>query len=135
MSALSQQFQSLRNVPRFFKMIWAVSPGLTVTNVVLRLIQAAVPLAMLYVGKEIVDEVVRFAGQSTDAKNWWNIPQPLWFWVLLECGLAILSSLISRAITLSDSLLGDLVNNDSSVRIIRHAATLDLFQFEDAAFY
>jgi hypothetical protein len=27
------------------------------------------------------------------------------------------------------------VNNDSSVRIIRHAATLDLYQFEDAAFY
>jgi len=132
--AISQQFQSLRNIPRFFRMIWAVSPKLTLWNFLLRLVQAALPLAMLYVGKEIIDEVVRFSG-GIEGGLQWGLPGQLWFWVALECGLAIFSSLISRAITLIDSLLGDLVNNDSSVRIIRHAATLDLFQFEDATFY
>lgn len=116
-------------------MIWAVSAKLTVWNIVLRLVQAALPLAMLYVGKEIVDEVVRFSGGQAQGAIRWGMPGDLWFWVGLECGLAIFSSLIGRAITLTDSLLGDLVNNDSSVRIIRHAATLDLFQFEDATFY
>jgi ATP-binding cassette subfamily B protein len=38
-------------------------------------------------------------------------------------------------VTLADSLLGDLVSNESSERIIRHAATLDLYQFEDPVFY
>ena len=132
--AISEQFQSLRNIPRFFRMIWVVSPKLTLWNFLLRLVQASLPLAMLYVGKEIIDEVVRFSG-GIEGGLQWGLPGQLWFWVALECGLAIFSSLISRAITLIDSLLGDLVNNDSSVRIIRHAATLDLFQFEDATFY
>ena len=116
-------------------MIWAVSPKLTLWNILLRLVQAAIPLSMLYVGKEIVDEVVQFAKAGTADGAVLGLPGSLWFWVILEGGLAIFNSLIGRAITLTDSLLGDLVNNDSSVRIIRHAATLDLFQFEDATFY
>jgi ATP-binding cassette subfamily B protein len=127
------QFESLRNVPRFFRMIWAVSAKLTLWNVLLRLSQAAVPLTMLYVGKEIVDGVLTQISNPVPVE--YLLPTSLWNWVLLELGLAILSSLLNRAITLTDSLLGDLVNNDSSVRIIRHAATLDLYQFEDANFY
>ncbi len=34
-----------------------------------------------------------------------------------------------------ESLLGDLFSNDVSERLMRHAATLDLAQFEDPAFY
>jgi ATP-binding cassette, subfamily B, bacterial len=129
-----QQFAALSNVPRFFKMIWEVSPKLTTWNVILRLLQAGIPLAMLYVGKEIIDKVlsIQQLGQGT---TWLYLDKILWFWVLLELFLAVLSNLLNRAITLTDSLLGDLVNNDSSVRIIRHAATLDLYQFEDATFY
>jgi len=130
---LFAQFESLRNIPRFFRMIWQVSPSLTLWNVMLRLVQAAVPLSMLYVGKEIVDGVI--AQITNPEPTQWLLPSVLWTWVLIELGLAVLSSLLNRAITLTDSLLGDLVNNDSSIQIIRHAATLDLFQFEDANFY
>ncbi|MCC6462266.1 MAG: ABC transporter ATP-binding protein [Saprospiraceae bacterium] len=134
-SSFSEQFSSLRNVPRFFRMIWAVSPRLALWNIVLRLIQSGVPLAMLYVGKEIIDLVVKAIGDPAFASHIGSPGHPIWFWVGLELALAIASSLLNRAITLTDSLLGDLVSNDSSVRIIRHAATLDLYQFEDATFY
>jgi ATP-binding cassette subfamily B protein len=107
-------------------MIWAVSPSLSIWNVALRLLQSGVPLSMLYVGKEIIDLVVKAIGDPQSAATITTPAHPLWFWVGLELGLAVLSSLLNRAITLTDSLLGDLVNNDSSVRIIRHAATLDL---------
>jgi ATP-binding cassette subfamily B protein len=53
----------------------------------------------------------------------------------LEFGLAILSELMNRGITLLDSLLGDLLSNKTSEQLIRHAATLDLYQFEDSEFY
>lgn len=129
-----EQFASLQNVPRFFRMIWEVSPRLTVWNAALRLVQSAIPLLMLYVGKEIVDEVIAFAKVYQPGMAW-SDTYIIWYWVAAELGLAIASSLLGRAITLTDSLLGDLVNNDSSVRIIRHAATLDLYQFEDATFY
>ncbi|MCC7507522.1 MAG: ABC transporter ATP-binding protein [Saprospiraceae bacterium] len=129
----SQQFQSLRNVPRFFRMIWAVSPRLTLWNAVLRLIQAAIPVSMLYIGKEIIDEVIRLAG-SHEAHQWRDADE-LWVWVGLEFALGVFNSLLGRGITVTDNLLGDLVSNDSSVRIMRHAATLDLFQFENPTFY
>jgi len=130
-----EQFSSLRNVPRFFRMIWDVSPRLATWNIVLRLVQSAIPLLMLYVGKEIIDSVLTLIKTSTPITSFASLPSQLWWWVAAELLLAVFSSLFSRAITLTDSLLGDLVNNDSSVRIIRHAATLDLYQFEDATFY
>lgn len=127
------QFRSLNTVPRFFQMIWAVSPYMSVLNALLRLVQAALPVAMLYTGKEIIDAIVVLVGQSTSALP--SREHPVWFWLGLECGLAVLNSLLGRAITVVDNLLGDLMSNESSIRIMKHAATLDLYQFENATFY
>jgi len=126
---IKDQFSALKNLPPFFKMIWATSPPMAFGNVLLRLITAAIPLAMLYVGKEIIDEVI---AQSTAEQRDLN-----YIWILLgiEFGLAILSDLINRGITLLDSLLGDLFSNETSEKLIMHAAKLDLYQFEDANFY
>jgi len=85
---------------------------------------------MLYIGKLIIDEVVRL----TDVAGERDLTY-LWVLVALELGLAVLSDLINRGITLMDSLLGDLFSNRTSVTLIEHAATLDLAQFEDATFY
>ncbi len=140
MPSLSDQFKSLGNLPRFFGMIWEVSPSLSLWHMGLRLVQSVMPLLMLYVAKEIIDGVLATLAEVqtggvqaslTDLAGHYGV----WQWLGIEAALAILSGLLGRGITLSDSLLSDLVNNDSSVRIIRHAATLDLYQFEDAAFY
>lgn len=121
---------ALRNLPRFFGLIWGTSKSMTVGNVLLRLVKAALPLALLYVGKLIIDEVIRLIALS-DARDL----SYLWLLVATELGLGIASDLISRAITLLDSLLGDLFSNKTSIALIEHAATLDLAQFEDATFY
>ena len=42
---------------------------------------------------------------------------------------------LARASSLVESLLGDLFSNVVSERLMRHAATLDLAQFEDPTFY
>src|SRR6478609_6053491 len=49
--------------------------------------------------------------------------------------LAALRYLLALASALVESLLGDLFSNHISVRLMRHAATLDLAQFEDPEFY
>lgn len=133
-SRFFKQFGALRNIPPFFRMIWEVSPRLTLLNATLRIVQAAIPVAMLYVGKEIIDTILHLA-RTYQTAGTLSDAAPLWKWVGAEFGLAVAGSLLGRAITLSESLLGDLVSNDSSVRIMRHAATLDLFQFENAEFY
>ncbi len=128
-----QQIRSLSALPRFFRMIWEVSPTLTLLNGVLRLLQAAIPVAMLYAGKEIVDGIVLWTRQDQPALP--GIDHPVWLWLAAELVLTLLNSALSRGISVVEQLLGDLTGNDSSVRIMRHAATLDLLQFEDPAFY
>ena len=46
----------------------------------------------------------------------------------------MLSDVLGRVVSLVDSLLSERVTNASSVRLMEHAATLDLEDFEDAEF-
>ncbi|SFG66934.1 ATP-binding cassette, subfamily B [Pontibacter chinhatensis] len=128
--SLREQVGALKNLPKFFRLIWETSPGLTIANLLLRLVKSALPLAMLYVGKLIIDEVIHLIDVTGER----NLTY-LWTLVALELGLAVVSDLINRGITLVDSLLGDLFSNRTSVVLIEHAAKLDLAQFEDATFY
>lgn len=127
---LKDRLSALQNVPRFFKLVWQTSPGMTLISAALRLLRSAIPIAILYVGKLIIDEVVLLHAAKGAAAN-----EQLWQWVAIEFGLVILSDILNRGISLMDGLLGDLFSNHSSVRIMEHAATLDLDQFEDSVFY
>jgi len=126
--SLREQLAALKNVPLFLKLIWRTSPQLTLINILLRILQAALPTAILYVGKLIIDEVLLLLDGAGDANFLWQM-------VALEFGLALASDLLSRGTALVDGLLTDLISNTTSVEIMRHAATLDLYQFEDADFY
>ena len=128
--SFKEQVGALKNLPKFFRLIWNTSKSMTIGNLLLRLVKASLPLAMLYVGKLIIDEVIRLIDVTGERDLTY-----LWGLVALELGLAILSDIINRGITLLDSLLGDLFSNKTSVALIEHAATLDLAQFEDATFY
>ncbi|WP_080241132.1 ABC transporter ATP-binding protein [Spirosoma rigui] len=125
-----ERFAALGNLPAFFKLVWEVSPALFMGNALLRLVRAAIPAATLYIGKLLIDEVVRLSapGGPDDTTYLWTL-------VIAEFGMAILSTALGRAVALMDGLLGDLFANQTSVRLMEHAATLDLEQFEDATFY
>ncbi len=124
------RLNALRNLPAFFRLVWAASPWMTVSNIFLRLIRAAIPVSVLYVGRLIIDLVIGLNKSPGD-----HSLTHLWELIGLEFGLALFSDGLGRAVTLLDSLLGDLFANISSVRIMQHAAQLDLEQFEDAVFY
>lgn len=88
-----------------------------------------IPVSILYVGKLIIDHVIALSnGTSADTVFLWEL-------VAIEFALAFLSEALARFTTLTDSLLGDLFANHTSVLIMQHAAKLDLDQFEDSAFY
>jgi ATP-binding cassette subfamily B protein len=128
-NALKTQFSALKNLPEFFKLVWETNKSMTIGNILLRIVKASIPLLILYVGKEIIDEIIRLV-DATD-KSW----SYLWILIGIELGLAVFSDLINRVIILLDSLLGDLFSNKTSVQLIKHAATLDLYQFENPDFY
>ena len=124
-----ESFASLRFVPRFFKEIKAVNPLLFYINLLCRIISAVLPVIILWIGKMIIDEVV--LQMAADIKDM----DRLWLLVGVEFGVAIISDLLSRAISLTDSLLGDQYSIDTSVRFIKKTSELDLDQLEDSEFY
>ncbi len=136
--SVRERLGALKNVPPLFRLVWQTSPPLFAAGLALRLVRALLPVSMLYVGKLIVDEVVRVAGTAPELGGlaaWGGELETLAWLLAAELGLAVLSELLGRAVALSDSLLGDLFTNETSVRLMRHAAALDLAHFEDADFY
>ncbi len=124
-----ERLSAFKNLPKFFKMIWETSPSMTLGNIILRIIKAAIPVVMLWVGKLIIDEIIFQIDNPGHAFT------KIWIYIGMEFALAIISDLTNRGITLLDSQLGDLFSNKTSVKLIHHAASLDLHQFEDSEFY
>ncbi|OAQ39817.1 ABC transporter ATP-binding protein [Pedobacter psychrophilus] len=128
--SFKERLSALKNLPNFFKLVWQSSSSKTLISFTLRIFRSAMPVALLYVGKLIIDQVVALNTNSPTG----NL-QELWQLVALEFALALLTDGLNRMINLTDSLLGDLFSNYTSMRIMKHAATLDLDQFEDSVFY
>jgi ATP-binding cassette, subfamily B, bacterial len=134
--SLRERFNALRNLPPFLQQIWTTSPALTLATLGLRIVRAFLPVATLYIGKLIIDEAVRLVGAKVTFESFpsaWNSGQLdhlLWL-LAAEFTLAIGSDLLGRAISYGDALLSELFTNATSVRLMEHAATLDLEAFED----
>jgi len=87
------------------------------------------------VGKLIIDEIVRISVSVSSPAVENQEMSILLTLVLVELGLAVLSDLLGRGIALVESLLGDLVSHEISLRLMKQSARLDLECFEDAEFY
>jgi len=123
------RIRALSNMPPLLRMVWQTSPAITTSTVLLRLLAAIVPVAQLWTGKLIMDQVGRaLTGLPRD-------PQRIWVLLGYEIGLVVFSDLLARAINLCDSLLGDKFTNFVSLRLMEHASQLDLVSFEDPVFY
>lgn len=129
----SEQLKSLKYVPALFKLIWQTNKGYMMVNISLRVLRSATPVMLLFVGKQIIDTVVTALKSSEPTRILENTT--LWHYILIELGIVFVSDILGRGIALSESLLGDLFSNQTSLEIMRHASTLDLFQFEDPIFY
>ena len=134
---LRERFGALRNVPPFLRLVWQTSRAMTTATLLLRLVRALLPVATLYVGKLIIDEVVRHMGMPNapgTLGEWLSsglLDRLLWL-LVLEFALAVLSDVLGRVVSLLDSLLGEKFSNTTSIRLMEHAATLDLEDFEDS---
>jgi ATP-binding cassette subfamily B protein len=130
---LRQRLSVLKYVLPLLKLVYETHRGYTISILVLRVTRAFVPLGILWVGKLIIDEVVAgiAATQAGGAPDW----RRLGTFIAMELGIAVVGEGLARLSALLESLLGDLFGNRISVRLMEHAATLDLSQFEDAETY
>jgi ATP-binding cassette, subfamily B, bacterial len=104
---------------------------------VLRLLRALLPVVTLYIGKLIIDEVVgltRASAPPDTLAQWFasGLLNRIGVLLAIEFGLAVSSDVLGRTVSLIDTLLAERVSNASSLRLMQHAATLDLEDFEDS---
>ncbi len=135
--SLRQRVSALRNLGPFLRQVWQTSPALTTATVALRLMRATLPVTMLYVAKLIIDEVIALAGTpglDVGLREAWagGALDHLALLLAAEFGLALFSDVLGRAVGFVDSTLSELYVNAASVRLMEHAATLDLEDFEDS---
>ncbi|MGI8811014.1 MAG: ABC transporter ATP-binding protein [Pyrinomonadaceae bacterium] len=131
----TERFHALKYVPPFIKLVWEAHPIFTLLMVAIRVLRSLVPIAALWTGKLILDAVMvaRAApdGAGQPIYSYYN----LWLLVALEIAIVVTGQILARTSVLVESLTGDLFANQISVRLMRHAASLDLYQFENPEFY
>ena len=133
---IRERFSAMRNIRPFLAEIWNTSKTLTIAAVVIRLLRALIPVATLYIGKLIIDEAIRLVGEGVadrliDALQGGQLNTLLLF-IGLELLLAVGNDLLGRAAGYVDAVLSEMFTNATSVRLMEHAATLDLEDFENA---
>src|SRR4051812_47264531 len=124
-----KQLLSLKNIPYLVALLWKTASGLLVASIVFRLLIGLLPLAVLWVGKMIVDFVVNAIRHSNSDST------GLWLLLAAEFGIYSLGAVLGRAVEYWDARLADEFVKDSGLRVMRHASTLDLQYFEDPNFY
>jgi ATP-binding cassette subfamily B protein len=138
-SSFRERGGALRNLRPFLAMVWATSPTLTAATIALRLVRALLPVATLYIGKLIIDDVVmlvQLPDKPVTLQQWLDSGHLNRLGLLLaaEFAVAVAADVLGRIVSLLDGLLAEQVSTSSSVRLMEHAATLDLEDFEDAEF-
>ena len=128
-----ERLAALKHIPPLLRLVYQTHRGYTLAILALRLVRSFIPVAVLWIGKLIIDAVIASiaAAQAGRAPDWPHLAAL----VGIELGIAVVGEGLARLSSLLESLLGDLFGNRLSVRLMEHAATLDLAQFEDAEIY
>ncbi len=124
-----ERFGALRNLPPLLKMVWETNRGLALSSLLFRLVIAFTPVAGLLIFKRILNAVVQSShGQGFNQEHIWKL-------LAMSVAVSLVAGGASRMIALCDSLLGDRFAQYLSLRIMNHAASLDMAFFEDPQFY
>lgn len=118
-----ERAEALRHLPPLLVEVWKTQPLYAAGSLACRILLAFLPVALLYVSKLLVDEVVAARGAEM-----------VWRYLAIEIALVLATDVLGRLMGLCDSLLADLFTNEMTLRLMRHAASLDLVTFEDPKF-
>jgi ATP-binding cassette subfamily B protein len=120
---------ALRNVPPVLGIVWESGPLVVSLGLFFRLISSLLPLAALWITKLIVDGIVHAVSSHQP------VARQFWWLVATEFAIAIFGGILGRTIDYLDALLADKYTRHISIRVMKHAAELDLIAYEDPVFY
>jgi ATP-binding cassette, subfamily B, bacterial len=124
-----ERLAALRNVPPVLGIVWESAPRVVAGGLIFRVFASLLPMGLLWITKLIVDSIV-------NAVSTHHAVQPRFWWLVgAEFGLAVLGTILTRIIDYLDSLLADKYTRHVSIRVMKHAAELDLLAYENPVFY
>jgi ATP-binding cassette subfamily B protein len=127
--AWRERLHALQNLPPVILLLWNSGRTLVATGTSLRILSALLPVTALWISKLIIDAVVHAgAGQAISSTR-------VWLLLAAEFLIAALGTVIGRTIDYCDGRIADRFSLSVSLRIMDHAATLDVASFEDPVFY
>src|SRR5215470_3858604 len=128
-SGWRDRLSALRNVPAVLGFVWESGRAVVVLGLGARVIASLLPPAIFWVSKLIIDRIwhILTDHQAVGTRLWWLVG--------VEFGLAVCAGLVGRLIDYLDTLLAGRYMNYISVRVMEHAASLDLIAYEDPVFY
>jgi ATP-binding cassette, subfamily B, bacterial len=128
-SGWRDRLSALRNVPTVLRFVWESGRTVVVLGLVSRVIASLLPPALFWVSKLIIDNIFRIVTTHQP------ISSRLWWLVAAEFAIAVSMGMVGRLIDYLDALLAGKYMNHISVRVMEHAASLDLLAYEDPVFY
>ncbi|MEM8808756.1 MAG: ABC transporter ATP-binding protein, partial [Cyanobacteria bacterium P01_G01_bin.38] len=121
----------LRNTPRLVRLVWASAPVWLLLNIGLTLLNSLGPIAQLYVGKLIVDQVVALVESGTLT----TFPRQLVLLVAAGFALKGVGAFLQQASTYVARVLEDQFLLYANLKLLRQATRLDLAYYESSQFY
>jgi ATP-binding cassette subfamily B protein len=123
---------ALVNIRRAFALVWGAHPPSALAMATCSLVGALLPAGQAWVGKLIVDAVVKAVNTKVGAAAGLHAVWPL---LALEFGLLVVQSANGQARSFAEHVLHARINLTINARIIRKALELDLSHFENAEYY
>ncbi len=114
-----------------FQLVWETSPRLTLMLATMTLLMSVIPAAQVWLAGRLIDEVV--AGITGGGGN--EYIRPVIILAIIQLVLFLGASLFQTLSNISQQLLQERLAIHVQMSIMRHANTLDLADFENAAYY
>ena len=128
---LKQAIAQTLHLDRALRLVWKSAPGWTAANAGLVAAQGLLPLAGLYLLRQIVNAVT--AGMSNPDKR--LAFQQVIFWLLLAAGVGVLTALARSLGELTSQAQAQLVTDHVSDLLHAQSIAVDLEYYENPAFY
>jgi ATP-binding cassette, subfamily B, bacterial len=125
---------SAKHSARALGLVWDSAPGGVIALAVFTVIAAALPPAVAYVGKMIIDAVIAARSAAPGLVRHAALVRAVRL-VGVELGAVVVIAGCERVLGLVRQLVGLRLGIDLNVRILEKALRLDLAHFEDAEFY
>ncbi len=120
-----------RSLIRVFRLVWSTSPRLTISLAVVTLLQSVIPVSQVWLAGRLIDEVVAAIGQGGGDEH----VRPVVILAVAQLLLFLGSSLLQTLGNISQQLLQEQLAIHVQLLIMEHANSLDLSDFENAAYY